>query len=260
MAFSLDQFRLDGQTAIVTGVGARGNSIGRAFAHGLAAAGANVVVASRSDATVAVVEEIVATGGRALPAKVDITDPDSVRAMVAKAVSEFGGLDIIVNNAALMAELDFKPAIATSIEDWNRIMAVNVTGALNCAQAAAPQMRQRGGGRIVNILSSGAFPAASVYGVSKLALLGLTTTLAKELGRDGIAVNAIAPGMTASEAGLALTPPDSPYVKIAEAKAALRAFGEPDELVGALLLLCSAAGRWMTGQVLNVDGGIVLRP
>jgi len=260
MPFSLAEFRLDGRTAIVTGAGARGNSIGRAFALGLAAAGANVVVAARSDATASVVDEIHTAGGLAVPARVDIADPTSAQAMVATAVSAFGGVDILVNNAALMAELDFTPAIGIPTDDWNRIMAVNVTGALNCAQAAVPEMRKRGEGKIVNILSAGAFPAASVYGISKLALLGLTTTLARELGRDKINVNAIAPGMTTSDAGLSLTPAGSPFVKLAEATIALRAFGEPDELVGALLLLCSPAGNWITGQVLNVDGGSVIRP
>jgi NAD(P)-dependent dehydrogenase (short-subunit alcohol dehydrogenase family) len=137
---------------------------------------------------------------------------------------------------------------------------VNVTGALNCAQALVPQMRERGGGKIVNQLSGGAFPAQSLYGVSKLALLGLTTTLARQLGRDKINVNAIAPGNVMSDAGKLLTPDDSPFVKLLEATVAMRVRGEPDELVGALLLLCSSAGDWITGQTLHVDGGWVIRP
>jgi NAD(P)-dependent dehydrogenase (short-subunit alcohol dehydrogenase family) len=260
MSSPLDAFKLHGRTAIVTGAGTRGNSIGRAFALGLAAVGANVVVAARSDGTRAVVEEIVAAGGKAVAAKVDIADRANVDAMVAAAVKAFGGVDILVNNAGMMAELNFAPAIAIPLEDWNRIMAVNVTGALNCAQAAVPEMRKRGGGKIVNILSAGAFPPASVYGISKLGLLGLTTTLARELGRDKINVNAIAPGLTATDAGLSLAPPGSPYAKMAESEAALRAVGQPQELVGALLLLCSSAGDWITGQVLNIDGGRVIRP
>jgi NAD(P)-dependent dehydrogenase (short-subunit alcohol dehydrogenase family) len=260
MAFSIDSFRLDGRTAIVTGAGARGNSIGRAFALGLGAAGANVVVAARSDATQGIVEEIVAAGGQAIAAKVDIADRVSVDAMIASAVQVFGGVDILVNNAALMAELDFAPASTIAIANWDRIMAVNVTGSLNCAQAAVPLMRGRGGGKIVNILSAGAFPPATVYGISKLALLGLTTTLARELGPDRINVNAIAPGMTRSEAGLSLAPEGSPYFKLQEAITAMRVHGEPEELVGTLLLLCSDAGSWITGQVLNVDGGNIIRP
>jgi NAD(P)-dependent dehydrogenase (short-subunit alcohol dehydrogenase family) len=146
------------------------------------------------------------------------------------------------------------------IADWNRLMAVNVTGALNCAQAIAPLMAARGGGKIVNQLSGGAFPAGSLYGISKLALLGLTTTLARELGPSKINVNAIAPGNTMSDAGKMLTPDGSPFVKLLEATVAMRVRGQPDELVGPLLLLCSSAGDWITGQTLHVDGGWVLRP
>jgi NAD(P)-dependent dehydrogenase (short-subunit alcohol dehydrogenase family) len=121
-------------------------------------------------------------------------------------------------------------------------------------------MRKRGGGRIVNQVSGGAFPAISIYGISKLALVGLTTTLARQLGRERIAVNAIAPGNTTSDAGKLLTPDDSPFIKFLEMNVAMRVRGAPDELAGTLLLLCSQAGAWITGQVIHVDGGWVLRP
>jgi NAD(P)-dependent dehydrogenase (short-subunit alcohol dehydrogenase family) len=261
MAFSIDQFRLDGKVAVVTGAGGRGNSIGRAYALGLAQAGAAVVVADlKEDGARAVRDEVTAAGGSAIAVGVDIAKPESVRAMAAAAREAFGGVDILVNNAALMAELGYLPAIDISIEQWNRILDVNLTGALNCAQALVPLMRERGGGRIVNQVSGGAFPAQSVYGIGKLALVGLTTTLARQLGREKINVNAIAPGNTMSDAGRQLTPDDSPFVKMLEATVAMRVRGQPDELVGALLLLCSSAGNWITGQVLHVDGGWVLRP
>lgn len=257
MTFSIDSYRLDGKVAIVTGAGGRGNSIGRAYALGLAAAGAKIVVADiNEDGAKAVAADI---GANALAVRVDITDRSSVEAMVAAATNAFGGVDILVNNAALMVEAVGTPAIQISNENWNRTMAVNVTGALLCAQAVVPVMQRRGGGAIVNQLSAGAFPAFSVYGVSKVALLGLTTTLARELGSMKIRVNAIAPGMTMSDAGKALTPADSPMVQAMEAQVPLRLRGEPDELVGALLLLVSEAGGWMTGQVLNVDGGWIIR-
>ena len=120
-------------------------------------------------------------------------------------------------------------------------------------------MTARGGGRIVNQLSAGAFPAQTVYGITKVALLGLTTTLATELGSKNITVNAIAPGMTKSAAGLSLTPDDSPLVAYVESRTPIHGRGEPDELVGALLLLVSPAGSWITGQAINVDGGWVMR-
>jgi NAD(P)-dependent dehydrogenase (short-subunit alcohol dehydrogenase family) len=121
-------------------------------------------------------------------------------------------------------------------------------------------MRSRGGGRIINQVSGGAFPAISLYGVSKLALTGLTTTMAKQLGRDKINVNAIAPGNTTSDAGRTLVPEGSPFAQFLAASVCTRAQGGPDELVGALLLLCSQAGDWITGQTLHIDGGWVLRP
>ncbi len=261
MSFSLDQFRLSGKVAIVTGAGGRGNSIGRAYALGLANAGASVVVADlNADGAKRVCDEIVSTGGKAIAVGVDITNPDSVAAMAKAATDAFDGVDILVNNAALMAELVHATAIDIPLEDWNRILNVNLTGALNCARAIVPLMRKRGGGKIINQVSGGAFPAVSVYGVSKLALVGLTTTLARQLGREKINVNAIAPGNTTSDAGRMLTPDDSPFIKFLEASVAMRVRGAPDELVGTLLLLCSAAGDWITGQVFHVDGGWVLRP
>jgi NAD(P)-dependent dehydrogenase (short-subunit alcohol dehydrogenase family) len=256
-----ERFSLTGKVAVVTGAGGRGNSIGRAYAMGLSGAGAAVVAADlNEEGAKRVADEIVAGGGNAVGVQVDITDPASVDRLARSAKDAFGGIDILVNNAALMVELRFEPAIAIPIEEWNRILAVNLTGALNCAQAMVPSMRERGGGRIVNQLSAGAFPPASVYGVSKIALLGLTTTLARELGRDKINVNAIAPGMTMSDAGRTLTPEESPFAQMVAAQAVIHARGEPDDLVGALLLLCSGAGNWISGQVLHVDGGFVVRP
>jgi NAD(P)-dependent dehydrogenase (short-subunit alcohol dehydrogenase family) len=261
MSFSLEQFRLPGKVAVVTGAGGRGNSIGRAYALGLAQAGAAVVVADINSAGAQqVCEEIVAGGGKAIAVGVDITDPASVAKMAQAAADAFGGVDILVNNAALMAELSHVSAVDIPLDEWNRIFNVNLTGALNCAKAIVPLMRKRGGGRIVNQVSGGAFPAISIYGISKLALVGLTTTLARQLGREKISVNAIAPGNTTSDAGRQLTPDDSPFIKFLEASVAMRVRGAPDELVGTLLLLCSAAGDWITGQVIHVDGGWVLRP
>ncbi len=260
MDFTNQQFRLDGKVAIVTGAGGRGNSIGRAYAIGLANAGAAIVVADlNGDGAKAVADEILAAGGKAIAVPVDITDRASVDAMIASASAAFGGIDILVNNAALMVEITDKPLIQTDKARFDKGVGVNVWGAINCAQAVAPEMAKRGGGAIVNQLSAGAFPAQTFYGVTKIALLGVTTALATELGPQGIRVNAVAPGMTKSDAGLALTPDDSPLVQFVEAKTPIQGRDTPDALVGALLLLVSDAGRWMTGQVLNVDGGWVMR-
>ena len=261
MSFSTDQFRLDGKVAIVTGAGGRGNSIGRAYALGLANAGAAVVVADiNGEGAQRVADEITASGGKAIAVAVDITSQDSTLAMAQKTTEAFGGVDILVNNAALMAELGSASAADIPLDEWNKIFNVNLTGAMLCSQAVIPAMRARGGGRIVNQVSGGAFPAVSIYGISKLALVGLTTTLARQLGRENIAVNAIAPGNVTSDAGKLLTPDDSPFIKFLEMNVAMRVRGAPDELVGTLLLLCSQAGAWITGQVIHVDGGWVLRP
>lgn len=260
MTFSIDQFRLDGKVAIVTGAGGRGNNIGRAYATGLAAAGAAVVVADiNGEGAALVADEIVAAGGKAIAVQVDITDIPAVEAMVAAAQTAFGGVDILVNNAALMVESVGTPLLAMPAEAWRRLIEVNVQGAVNCCRAALPLLENSGSGRIVNQLSAGAFPAQTAYGVSKVAMLGLTTTLATELGPKGIAVNAIAPGMTQSDAGKMLTPEEGPLVDMMKMRIPLRMKGQPDELVGALLLLCSQAGAWITGQTINVDGGWVLR-
>lgn len=258
--FTNNEFRLDGKVAIVTGAGGRGNSIGRAYAVALANAGASVVVADlNGDGAQKVADEITGMGHKATAVQVDITDTASVEAMAASAKAAFGGIDILVNNAALMVEIVDKPLVQTDRSRFDKGMAVNVWGAINCAQVIAPHMAERGGGAIINQVSAGAFPAQSFYGVTKIALLGATTTLATELGSQNIRVNAIGPGMTKTDAGLALTPEDSPLVQAISSRTPIQLRDTPDALCGALLLLVSDAGRWMTGQVLNVDGGWVMR-
>lgn len=254
------EFDLTGKVAVVTGAGGRGNSIGRAYAMALATAGASVVVADLSaEGAQTVAEEITTAGGNAIAVQVDITDTSAVEAMAAQAKQVFGGIDILVNNAALMVEIVDKPLIQTDRARFDKGMAVNVWGALNCAQVIAPYMAERGSGAIVNQVSAGAYPAQTFYGVTKIALHGVTTALATELGRQNIRVNAIGPGMTKSDAGLALTPDDSPLVQAIASRAPIQLRDTPDALCGALLLLVSGAGRWMTGQILNVDGGWVMR-
>ncbi len=252
-------FDLTGKVAVVTGASVGG--IGETYAGALAAAGAAVVCADlNADGAARVASALEAEGHRALAVPVDIADERSVAAMVEAATAAFGGVDILVNNAALMAQIVANTAMEFSREAWDNAFAVNLTGAWLCSKAVVPSMIARGGGRIVNQASAGAFPAETVYGITKLALVGLTTTLASELGRSGITVNCIAPGITSSEAGKMLTPVGGAYRDMLEARAALRAVGDREELCGTLLLFCSDAGRWITGQVLNVDGGFVLRP
>lgn len=261
MSFSLDQFRLDGKVAIVTGAGGRGNSIGRAYALGLANAGAAIVVADlNGDGAKSVADEIAAAGGKAIGVQVDVANETSTLAMAEAAKQAFGGVDILVNNAALMVDVSYDNFETVSMDAWHKAFAVNLEGALLCSRAVIPSMRERGGGRIVNQTSGGAFPATGLYGITKLALAGLTTSLAKQFGKDNITCNAIAPGNVTSDAGKMLVPDDSPFIKFLQMTCCTRPRGEPDELVGTLLLLCSPAGAWITGQTMHVDGGWVLRP
>jgi NAD(P)-dependent dehydrogenase (short-subunit alcohol dehydrogenase family) len=260
MQFSLEMFRLDGQVAIVTGAGGRGNSIGRAYALGLAEAGASVVVADlRLEGAQTVAEEINVAGGHALAVQVDIADRASVAQMVEQARAGFGGVDILVNNAALMVDTVKSRTIDYPPDAWANLFAVNLTGALNCSHAVVDLMCARGGGKIINQGSSAAYPAKTAYGITKTAIAALTTTLAAELGKQGINVNAIAPGSVATDARNSLVAglPAS-HRQAMEAQATLRYEGHPHELVGALLLLCSAAGAWIHGQVLHVDGGMTM--
>lgn len=260
MTFSLDQFRLDRKVAIVTGAGGRGNSIGAAYAKGLAQAGASVVVADlNGDGAKVVADEIVGSGGKAIGVQVDVANEDSTKAMAASAIAEFGGIDILVNNAALMVDISYDNFETVALDAWHKAFAVNLDGALLCARAVIPSMRERGGGRIVNQTSGGAFPATGTYGVTKLALVGLTTALAKQFGKQGITCNAIAPGNITSDAGKMLIPDDSPFIQFLKMTCALDPRGAPDELVGTLLLLCSDAGKWITGQTIHVDGGWIMR-
>jgi NAD(P)-dependent dehydrogenase (short-subunit alcohol dehydrogenase family) len=258
--FTNRSFDLTGKVAIVTGAGGRGNSIGRAYAVALANAHASVVVADiNGEGAQKVADEITAAGGKALAVRVDITDTASARAMASAAMDAFGGIDILVNNAALMVEMGESGMMNTDKAQFDMFIAVNVWGAMNCAQAVVPGMAARGGGAIVNQVSAGAFPAQSLYGVTKIALAGVTTSLATELGGQNIRVNAIGPGMTMTDAGLSMTPDDTPWVQGIIARCPIQGRDTPDALCGALLLLVSDAGRWMTGQTINVDGGWVMR-
>src|SRR5689334_21290138 len=184
---------LEGKVAIVTGAASGG--IGEAYARALAGARATVVCADINAAGArAVAKHVEIDGGTASAVEVDIADGASVAAMADEVTRRYGGIDILVNNAALMLQIVMATAMQFTREDWDRAFAVNVTGAWQCAKAVAPSMTERGGGRIVNQASAGAFPAETVYGITKLAVVGLTTTLARELGPHGITVNCIAPG------------------------------------------------------------------
>jgi NAD(P)-dependent dehydrogenase (short-subunit alcohol dehydrogenase family) len=254
---AMDRFRLDGKVAIVTG---GGGGIGSAYGRALAEAGASVVLADLlGDAAEAVAAALVADGLAASGVAVDVTDRGSTDAMAAHAADTFGGVDILVNNAALMKEIPFGDLLDVTDDLFDAVMRVNVLGALHCSASVKASMLERGGGRIINQVSAGAFTPGGLYGISKLGLVSATATLATTLGPLGINVNAIAPGLVMNPAGYASLAEDSPLRAAIAAGIPGKKTAPPEDLCGALLLLASDAGAWINGQTLSVDGGWVIR-
>jgi len=252
-----DLFDLSDKVAVITG-GAGG--IGVVYAQAVCDAGASVVVADLdADAAERTASALRENGHSAAAVGVDVRSVESTKAMAQTAVEAFGGIDILVNNAAIMTDLPPFGLGDMPVDDWDRVIDVNLRGPLLCTQAVLPAMEARGGGRIVNGLSAGAFMPGGIYGVSKYALHGLTMNLASELGGRGINVNAIAPGLVANESGYASLPQDSPFRDALAAVIPGKTSGPPEDLVGTLLLLCSKAGDWITGQTILVDGGWINR-
>ncbi|OHV32094.1 MULTISPECIES: SDR family oxidoreductase [Pseudofrankia] len=246
---------LDGKVAIVTGAG---GGIGGAYARGLAEAGAAVVLADIDmEHAEAAAKELANAGHRALAVRTDVSDEASANAMAAAAMDAFGSVDILVNNAALMAEIVGQGTLTTmSLDMWNRTVAVNLTGPLLCARAVVPHMKNRGYGKIVNQSSGGAFMAANAYGITKLGVVSMTLSLARELAPFGIRVNAIAPGYVNTEAGAVAAPP---ALRAMVEKSIPFPFGDPEDLVPGLLYLVGPGSDWVTGHTLNIDGGWIPR-
>jgi NAD(P)-dependent dehydrogenase (short-subunit alcohol dehydrogenase family) len=251
----IDPQPLKGKAAIVTGAG---GGIGRAYARGLAEAGAAVVLADiRGEAAAGQAAAIAADGYDAIGIQVDVTSEESTLAMARQTAERFGSVDILVNNAALMAEVMTGGQLTTiPLDMWHRTLDVNLTGPFLCTRAVVPYMKEKGYGKIINQSSGGAWLGGAHYGLTKLGIVSMTISLAKELAKSGIRVNAIAPGWTNTEAGNATT---SPEVRAALARSIPFPFGEPEDLVGGLVFLASAASDWVTGVTLNIDGGWITR-
>lgn len=246
--------RLDGRVAIVTGAA---QGIGAAFARALAGEGASVAVADL-DSGARVVAEIEAAGGAAIDVPTDVADEAACARMVGAAVEAFGRLDVIVNNAAVFTSVERKPFTDIPVEEWDRVMAVNVRGVWLCCKAAAPEMRKRKYGKIVSICTGRIFKGSPFflhYDASKAAVLGITRSLARELGGDNICVNAIAPGSTMSENVLKRTNWMGGNPAQTVATRALKREETPEDLVGACVYLASADSDFVTGQTIVVDGG-----
>lgn len=245
-----------GKVAIVTGAG---QGIGEGYAKALARDDARVVVAEINEGQGRrVAGEIVATGGEAHFVHVDVGSAESTRAMAKAAIDAFGGIDYLVNNAAIYHGMQIAPLITVDWDYYQRFMSVNMNGALLCVRACYESMAERGGGAIVNQSSTAAWMSIGYYGIAKLALNGITQSLARELGPMNIRVNAIAPGPTDTQATRSIVP--EPILAQILAQMPLARVGTPDDLVGACLFLLSDAAGWITGQVVNVDGGQIMRP
>ena len=252
----MSNYDFSGKVAVVTGAG---RGIGQAYAEGLAHAGAAVVVADiDEDNATAVAKAIAATGASAAAARVDVSAPESAEAMAAVAVERFGGIDFLVNNAAIFGGMKLDLLLTVDWEYLEHFLAVNLTGALVCTRACYPSMAERGGGAIVNQSSTAAYLYAGYYGWAKAGVNSLTQQLAHELGGMKIRVNAIAPGPTDTEAARSVVP-DS-YMRQLVGSLALKRQGQPADLVGMCLFLLSDDAQWVTGHVFNVDGGQVMRP
>ncbi len=232
---------LDGKVAIVTG-GAQG--IGAAIAAGLAAAGAEVAIADLEPPE----------GG----IRADVSSEDDVSRMVEEALERNGRIDILVNNAGLYASLEMRAFTEIPLEEWNRVMEVNVASMFLTCRAVVPVMREQGGGKIVNISSGTPFrgvPFLLHYVTSKGAIVAFTRALAKELGKDAIHVNCVAPGFTMSD-GVKSHPEVVEKLRdVSVASRTIQRVQVPEDVVGAVVFLCTPAADFITGQTMVIDGG-----
>ncbi len=250
--------QLEGKVAVVTG-GARG--LGRAYAEAMAREGASVVAGDVRD-TAETVASIEAEGGKALGLTLDVTDMANCHDMAKQAVDRFGRIDILVNNAALYGDISGGRFDDLSDDQWDRVMNVNVKGIWQCCKACVPAMREAGGGSIINISSLAAtygMPFAADYATSKAAVIGLSRSLARELGRDWIRVNSVAPSAVLTEGteGYMGEVKEKALAVIASGQS-LKSNLETDDMVGTIIFLASDASKFVTGQTIMVDGGTVL--
>lgn len=250
-----DRFSLIGKTALVTGAS---SGLGWHFAQVLAGAGAKVAIAARrTDRLEALASEIASAGGTAYPVALDVTNGASISAAFDAAEAALGPVSILINNAGLSTQSGF---LKVTAQEWRDTMSVNLDGVFAVGQAAAARMAKAGnGGAIINIASIMGYANAktlSPYCASKAAVVSLTKSMALELARDRIRVNAIAPGYFSTEINAGFTETEGGKKMVA--RIPMRRFGDLPDLDGPLLLLASDAGGFMTGSIITVDGGHLL--
>ena len=247
---------LDGRVAIVTGAG---GGLGEGICLGLAREGAKVACTGRTQESIdAIRDRVTAAGGEAISVLCDVTDPGSVEEMTAEVARQFGGVDILINNAAIYprkAWTDYLP------EEWDEVLATNLKGYFLCARAAVPHMQPRGNGRIVNIASITVFGGWSMllpYVTSKGGIVAFTRALAREIGPDGITVNTISPGAFPTDAEK-IHPDQEGYVRYVLDNQSIKRRGTPDDIGHLVTFLASDRASFITGQMIQIDGGWVMQ-
>jgi 3-oxoacyl-[acyl-carrier protein] reductase len=249
-----ERFDFSGRSVLITG---GGKGIGKVYVEEFAKAGARV---SAADIDVAAAEDVANSLNKAnlqaFGLGVDIADEASVKAAVAAVIDRYGSVDVLINNASLMSTLPRRSWLEIPVEEWDRVMAVNLRGMFLCCRAVFPAMKAQKRGKIVNISSSRVWEGAPNrlhYTTSKAGVIGFTRALAREVGEFGITVNALTPGMTQSETQVASS--SGNYLASRIAGRAIERVQVPADLVGAVMFLSSPASDFMTGQTINVDGG-----
>ncbi|MBI2873826.1 MAG: 3-oxoacyl-ACP reductase FabG [Firmicutes bacterium] len=249
--------KLAGKVAVVTG---SGQGLGRAYALYLAKEGASVgIVDLNGEKAEQVAGEIRATGGRAIAVRCDITREEETLRMAQAVLAEFGRIDVLINNAALFSTLQIGPFMELKLPEWNAVLAVQLNGMFLCTQAVIPIMEKQGGGKIINITSGTIFTGKVGYVhylTSKAGVVGFTRALAKELGPSNITVNTLSPGAVVTEVQRE-TVSEERWQFIIKSQA-LRRKGTTDDLAKVAVFLASPESDWITGQMINVDGGMSL--
>jgi len=249
--------RLKDKVTIITG---GGQGIGATFARKMAEEGARVVIAEiHEEKAQAVADEIVAKGNEAIAVKTDISSEESTKALVKNVTERYGPIDVLINNASVFSTIKMKPFEEISVEEWDGLMGVNLRGTFLCSKAVVPAMKAQKGGKIINISSGAVFmgrPYYTHYVTSKAGIIGFTRALAKELGDWNINVNCVAPGGTQTEIPRETATPEQMQGLINQR--CIKRVQVPEDLVGAIIFLASRDSNFMSGQTINVDGGMIL--